>query len=71
MEPEEIDMALQHANHLYLGMTRDFGEYLAHDTWPKEWKGEPALALRWALCVFGNRWSTWRITAKRLMALLN
>mmetsp|Transcript_4967 Transcript_4967/g.11846 ORF Transcript_4967/g.11846 Transcript_4967/m.11846 type:complete len:341 (-) Transcript_4967:269-1291(-) len=55
VEPEEIDMAQQYASRVSLGMTGDYGEYLAQDAWPKEWKDEPALALRWALCVVSSR----------------
>ncbi|CAJ1957941.1 unnamed protein product [Cylindrotheca closterium] len=55
IEPEEIEMALQYATHVSLGMYGDYGEYLANDAWPREWKDEPALALRWAMCVVSSR----------------
>ena len=55
VEPEDIDMAQQYARRVSFGMAADYGEYLAKDAWPNEWKGEPALALRWAMCVVSSR----------------
>lgn len=55
VEPEEIDMAQQYASRVSFGMAGDYGEYLAKDAWPNDWKDDPTLALRWGLCVVSSR----------------
>lgn len=55
---QDVDVALQYAHRVSNGMAGDYGEYLVvakNNEWPKEWKAEPALALRWALCVVSSR----------------
>lgn len=55
VEQDDIEMAIMYAHRVSNGMAQDFAASLAQSNWPKEWKQDPSLALRWGLCMVSSR----------------
>lgn len=55
VEVADLEAAVTYAHRVSNGMSRDYGEYLSKESWPKEWKEDSTRALLWGLCVVNSR----------------
>lgn len=55
VEPDDVEVALNYVHRVSNGMAAAYAEYLEQSSWPKEWKEDSSLALRWSLCTVSSR----------------
>ena len=51
----DVEMAINYAYRVSNGMSNDYAESLTSNNWPNEWKIQPELGFKWALCIVNSR----------------